>query len=212
MNPKYEFTGETMDCFGYTLRQIEAIENFGDVKKGDIGGWIETEKNLSMYGNAWVSDDARVFGNARVSGDALVFGNALVSGDALVFGNALVSGDARVFGNARVSGDARVSDDARVSGDAWVSGDARVFGDALVSDDARVFGQYDYILIGAIGSRNDATTFFRLKQGGIGVKCGCFFGTIDEFEKAVHKTHAGNEHEKAYMAAIRMVKEVMIHD
>lgn len=140
MNPKYEFTGETMDCFGYTLRQIEAIENFGDVKKGDIGGWIETEKNLSMYGNAWVSDDARVFGNARV------------------------------------------------------------------------FGQYDYILIGAIGSRNDATTFFRLKQGGIGVKCGCFFGTIDEFEKAVHKTHAGNEHEKAYMAAIRMVKEVMIHD
>ena len=200
MNPKYEFTGETMDCFGYTLRQIEAIENFGDVKKGDIGGWIETEKNLSMYGNAWVSDDARVFGNARVSGDALVFGNALVSGDA------------RVFGNARVSGDARVSDDARVSGDAWVSGDARVFGDALVSDDARVFGQYDYILIGAIGSRNDATTFFRLKQGGIGVKCGCFFGTIDEFEKAVHKTHAGNEHEKAYMAAIRMVKEVMIHD
>ena len=146
MNPKYEFTGETMDCFGYTLRQIEAIENFGDVKKGDIGGWIETEKNLSMYGNAWVSDDARVFGNARVSGNA------------------------------------------------------------------RVFGQYDYILIGAIGSRNDATTFFRLKQGGIGVKCGCFFGTIDEFEKAVHKTHAGNEHEKAYMAAIRMVKEVMIHD
>lgn len=158
MNPKYEFTGETMDCFGYTLRQIEAIENFGDVKKGDIGGWIETEKNLSMYGNAWVSDDARVFGNARVSGDALVFGNALVFGD------------------------------------------------------ARVFGQYDYILIGAIGSRNDATTFFRLKQGGIGVKCGCFFGTIDEFEKAVHKTHAGNEHEKAYMAAIRMAKEVVIHD
>ena len=170
MNPKYEFTGETMDCFGYTLRQIEAIENFGDVKKGDIGGWIETEKNLSMYGNAWVSDDARVFGNARVSGDALVFGNALVYDDAWVFGN------------------------------------------ALVSDDARVSGQYDYILIGAIGSRNDATTFFRLKQGGIGVKCGCFFGTIDEFEKAVHKTHAGNEHEKAYMAAIRMVKEVMIHD
>ena len=46
MNKKYEFTGETMDCFGYTLRRIKAIENFGDVKKGDIGGWIETEKNL----------------------------------------------------------------------------------------------------------------------------------------------------------------------
>ena len=66
--------------------------------------------------------------------------------------------------------------------------------------------------IGPIGSRNDITTFYCLKQGGIGVNCGCFNGTLDEFEAAVHETHAGNEHEKAYMAAIRMAKETMIHD
>ncbi len=99
-----------------------------------------------------------------------------------------------------------------MSGNARVFGNAWVFGNARVSDDARVSGEYDFITIGPIGSRSDITTFYRLKQGGIGVNCGCFNGTLDEFEAAVHETHAGNEHEKAYMAAIRMAKEIMIRD
>ena len=206
MNQKYEFTGETTNHFGHTLHRIKALASFGDVKKGDIGGWIEAEKNLSESGNAWVHDNARVYDDAWVYGDARVFGDAWVHGDAWVSGNARVSGNAQVYDNAWVHGNARVSGNAQVHGDAWVSGNAWVSGDAWVS------GEYDFITIGPIGSRNDITTFYRLKQGGIGVKCGCFNGTIEEFEAAAHETHAGNEHEKAYMAAIRMAKEIMIHD
>ena len=66
MNQKYEFTGETTNHFGYTLHRIKALASFGDVKKGDIGGWIEDEENLLESGNAWVSEDARVFGNESV--------------------------------------------------------------------------------------------------------------------------------------------------
>ena len=182
MNQKYEFTGETMNHFGHTLHRIKALASFGDVKKGDIGGWIEAEKNLSESGDAWVSDDARVYGDAQVSGNAWVFDDAQVSGDAWVSDNAQVSGNARVYGHARV------------------------FGDALI------YGEYDFIVIGPIGRRNDITTFYRIEQGGVGVKCGCFNGTIEEFERAIHKTHAGTIHERAYMAAIRMAKEIMIHD
>ena len=47
--------------------RIKALKDFGDVKKGDIGGLIEAEKNLSQEGNAWVYEDARVSGNARVT-------------------------------------------------------------------------------------------------------------------------------------------------
>lgn len=97
-----------------TLYRIERISN------GEIGGWIESEKNLSQYDNAWVYGDAQVFGNARVFGDAWVYGNAQVSG------NARVSGNAQVFGNAWVYGDARVFGDARVYGNAQVFGNARV--------------------------------------------------------------------------------------
>ena len=73
------------------MHQIQALKNFGDVKAGDLGGWIEKESNLSHYGNAWVSDNAKVFGDARVFGDAQVFGDTWVYGDAVVSGNAIIA-------------------------------------------------------------------------------------------------------------------------
>ena len=72
MNTKYKFTGETKEYFGIILYQIEALKDFSNVSKGDKGGWIEKEENLSVEDNAWVSGDAQVFGDARVSGSAWV--------------------------------------------------------------------------------------------------------------------------------------------
>ncbi len=62
---KYEFTGETKEFCGGTLKQIRALVTIaGVVTAGDCGGWIESEKNLAqVYGNAWVSGNARVSGN-----------------------------------------------------------------------------------------------------------------------------------------------------
>ena len=100
---KYEFTGETKTYSGITLHRIKAIVDFCCIKAGEIGGWIETEDNLSQYGDSWVS------GNAQVSGDARVSGNAQVYGNAWVYGNARVYDDARVYGDAQVSGDAQVA-------------------------------------------------------------------------------------------------------
>ena len=93
---KYELTNETKVINGVELYRIKALESFGYIKKGDLGGWIESEKNLSQYGNAWVYD------NAKVGGDATVCGNARISGNAWVYGNATVGGDATVCGNATV--------------------------------------------------------------------------------------------------------------
>ena len=137
---KYRLTDETITVGGRTLYRIEALKDIPSlgVSKGEKGGFIEKEDNLSQAGAAWVSDNALVFDNARVSD------NAWVSGNALVFDNARVSDNAWVFNNARVSDNALVSDDALVFHNALVSDDARVSGNALVfhnawvSDDARV--------------------------------------------------------------------------
>jgi len=67
---KFKLTKNTKEVYGTTLYQIEAVSSFGDVKKGDLGGWIEKEENLSQEDIAWVSGDAWVSGNAQVSGDA----------------------------------------------------------------------------------------------------------------------------------------------
>ena len=88
MNTKYEFAGETKGFFGHTLRRIRALCSFGTVVKGDLGGWIESEANLEVFGNGWVFDDGWVFGNGRVFGNGQVFGDGRVSGDGQVFGDA----------------------------------------------------------------------------------------------------------------------------
>ena len=54
---KYELTEETK----YGLYRIEALKDFGNVKKGDKGGWIEKEANLSQDGDCWVYGDAEVY-------------------------------------------------------------------------------------------------------------------------------------------------------
>ena len=37
---KYELTDETVKGYGHTLHRIKALKDFGDVKKGDLGGFI----------------------------------------------------------------------------------------------------------------------------------------------------------------------------
>ena len=57
---KYRITDNTKKCAGRTLHQIEAMQDiprFG-IAKGELGGWIESENNLSQTGDAWVSGDA----------------------------------------------------------------------------------------------------------------------------------------------------------
>ena len=82
---KYELTEETVTVYGKTLYRIRAVRDFGSVKTGEFGGYIEKEENLSHFGNAWVYGNAKVYGDARVSGDARVFDNAWVYGNAEVF-------------------------------------------------------------------------------------------------------------------------------
>ena len=195
MSKKYELTGITVNYGKVILHRIKALKDFGDVKKGDLGGWIESEDNLSQEGLCWVYGVAKVFGNAKVYGDAMVFNNAKVSGNAEVFGDAKVYGNAKVYGIAKVSGNARVFNNAKV------------FTSANVYVDAEITNPTDYIVIGPIGSRNDCATFYKTKDNNIRVVCGCFNGTLEEFEARVKETHKGNKYEKAYLNAIAFVKK-----
>ena len=54
---------------------IEALKNFGDVKKDDKGSWIEKESNLNHDGTCWI------YGEARVCDSTWVYDNALLSND-----------------------------------------------------------------------------------------------------------------------------------
>ena len=55
-----------------TLYQILALRDFANVKKGNLGGFIENENNLSHDGDCWVYRKASVLGNVKVTGNTKV--------------------------------------------------------------------------------------------------------------------------------------------
>lgn len=154
---KYKLTDETINIGGRTLYRIEALDEFSDLWKGDKGGFVESELNLSQKGNCWIYDDACVYDGARVDGDASIWGdsrvcgNSLVTDKAVVTDNAVIKGNALIYGNARVRGNAHISDayvlgnavvnDATVSCTDFIRGYAMIYGDAkiLCQQDYRVF-------------------------------------------------------------------------
>lgn len=101
---KYKLTEETIIVNGKSLYRIEALIDFGDVKKGDKGCFVEKEENLSQRGDCWVYDNAEVFGEAKIRDKAMVYDNAKVCGHTKVCGNAKVYGNEKIGGNTIVYG------------------------------------------------------------------------------------------------------------
>lgn len=63
---KYRLTDEKIIVGCRTLYRIQALRDFGDVKEGELGGYIEAEKNLSQGGSAWIYGNAWVYGDADI--------------------------------------------------------------------------------------------------------------------------------------------------
>ena len=189
MEEKYKLTEESINYCGKILYRIEALKDFANVKKGDKGGYIENENNLSQEGDCWI------YGNTRVSDKAIVCGNAKVFGDAIVCDNATVYGNAKVYNSAVICDNAVVYDDAEVSGDAQVYDNAIVSGNVLVYDDAKVCGNaevYGYVQVcgsAEIKDNSDYIVFknwwssgryFTWTKSNNMWKVGCFYGTGEE--------------------------------
>lgn len=213
---KYKLTDETIEYNCVTLYRIEALRNFGSIKTGDKGGFVQSYHNLSQEGDCWIHGEAKVFGNAKVYENAQVFGSAevcgyaSVKGDAFVFGRAKVYGWVKVFGKAQVFGDAKVYGNAFVHGDAEVYdkaevfGVASVYGNAFVKGDAIIKTGRDYIVFKNWWSSDRYFTWTRSNNMW---NVGCFYGTGKELIK---KAYADSEDSgKEYERVVRYVESIL---
>lgn len=130
-----------------TVRQIRALQDFGDVKAGDLGGYVESEANLSHTGECWVYEGSIACCDAVVRDDAVLKEGAVMGQTAQLRDAAEVSGNVTMKGSAVVSGHASVSCGGMLSGDriglsghAVVTEDARVTGEVTVCGNAKVCG------------------------------------------------------------------------
>jgi carbonic anhydrase/acetyltransferase-like protein (isoleucine patch superfamily) len=103
-NPKYKLTTISKNINFSVVYQIEALRNFSDVKAGDLGGWIESDHNLSHEDDCWVYDNSVVYDQAQVLNDAKIKNNSEISERAIVKGNCIID-NYLVYGKAFINGD-----------------------------------------------------------------------------------------------------------
>ena len=127
MEKKYEFTNTDLYFKEMMLHQIRALKDFGNVKKGDLGGWIESEDNLSQEGNCWIHDNVKVCNHARVYDNAIIGGNVLITNSAKIHDTAfiynrnkdrrmVICDNAEIYGATRINGSGHIRDNATIYG------------------------------------------------------------------------------------------------
>lgn len=156
-NEKYEITGIAHEKYPF-LHRIRALRDIGDkVKTGDLGGYVESESNLSLESDddAWIYDHAIAAGYAYVSCDAELHDQAVACGCAYVTQGTKLFGQARaedeshirgavLTGNVRASGRSMVMNDPNLETAPLLEGFSAVYGKVIgnvrLADGAVVFG------------------------------------------------------------------------
>lgn len=202
----------TMTYNGHKLYRIELLRDFRNLKKGDLGGWVENEKNLSQKGNCWIYHEAMVYGNARVCGNAIItnnsqiYDNAQIFDDVTIFDNVKVFGNSKIYDNVILSGNAQIFEYATLHDYAQVYENAQVYSHALITDNVLVFGNAiikssvkgkavicgnveindfsDYYVGKNIWSSGRYFTYTRPNKMW---KVGCFYGTSEELIKKAYE-------------------------
>ena len=120
MNEKYEITDIAHEKYPF-LHRVRALRDIGsEVKAGDLGGFVESESNLSTEDDmSWIYDDAIAAENAYVDQNARLFGKAVICGCAYVSQGAALSAEARAEDRAYIRG-ADLCGHARASGHSMI--------------------------------------------------------------------------------------------
>lgn len=230
MELKYEFTDETMrwgvgSAYGEPriLHRIKALRDFSNVKRGDLGGWVENEHNLSQFGICWIYDNAKLYNEAMIHGNSVITDNAQVFGHAKVYDysrigdNSMVYGSAKIGGYATILANATIFECSTVNGNAKICGCSKVCGSVDILGDAIIKSSDDYITITGFDTKTGTLTFYRCINDIICVTCDNFLHydnvklrncPMDEFRAWINKTKTGNDKELYLMLSYLVEKKL----
>ena len=125
------------------LHRIRALRNIGhDVKKGNLGGFVEGEYNLSFEPDdtAWIYDDAIAAGSSVIDQAAQLRDRAITCDTAYVSQGTVLYEDARAEDAAYVRG-AVMSGHARASGCAMILNSPDTHKKPHLSENCAVYGK-----------------------------------------------------------------------
>ena len=175
-NQKYEITDMAHEEYPF-LHRIRALRDIcGEICAGDIGGFVESESNLSAEPGdcAWIFDDAIACGSAYVSKGSVMSGHSRAEDNAYLRG-------ASMTGKALASGNAQIIHDPHTMGTPILSGNCKVYG--TVQGDIRITGSA--VILPCEEVRNDTRDTFVLSGKSRSVIRGIGRETLKPLQKEV---------------------------
>lgn len=211
MDKKYELLKNDCVFHGTTvLYRIKALKDFADVKEGDLGGYIESEDNLSQKDNCWVyGEHCKVMELAYICDNARVYDHTTIGEHAIIGDNTIVKDWAKVMGNTLICGDATIKGVSLIAGNVTLRGNNTVIGntvrltDTVTLTNAQIQSYQDYLCFTGIKQSFYSIAFYRSDRG-IMVYCDGNTWTLFRFYKSVLLENKPNM--KEYLLMCDMVE------
>lgn len=207
---KYEILKDnSITIDGHTLYRIRLLTRLSSLPTGTLGGFVESEDNLSQEGDCWIADEAAVYGHSVVMGRGWVAGSSRVHGHSIIRGNCHID-DVAVIRNSEIKGNAVIREAAiicessiggstiiednarlenvRVPWRATIKGDCylkniSVCGEVCIQGNAIIKSDLDYTVIHNFWSSGRPITYTRSNRMWA---TGCFYGTGEELVKKAY--------------------------
>ena len=153
---KYEILMDeenTIRWEGHILHRIRALKDFRDIRKGDIGGYVEKECNLSHKGKCWIYDNAKAMDDSRVNSNSRMYDNSIICdngrmhdnsemhGDSRLYDNSIMYGESKMYGNSVMCNNSVMHNNSEMYDNSVMYGDSRMYNDSELNKRARLYGK-----------------------------------------------------------------------
>lgn len=159
-----------------SLYRLRALKDFGDVKKGDLGGLVSGESNIGIWGDCWIDNTCCVINGCMVRDNAQVLNGSIIY-------------DRVVMGNESTVSSSVLGSYLQLSDNAFVHDVHIVEQSPHFTMNAKITSRDDWCMFSGFG--RDITAF-RQKNNSIGINFEYFRGSLSEFEEQF----CGREYQK----------------
>ena len=150
-NKKYKLTNISMRYEGRTLYRIRALKDFLNVEKGDLGGWVSSEDNLSQEGDCWIYDEAKCMDNARM------YDNSKMHDNSKIFGNCRMYDDSEMYDSSEMHDHSEMYDSSEMHDYSRMFDDSKMYGNSKMYDHSMM---YDHSKMNDHSEMNDYSIMY----------------------------------------------------
>ena len=153
---KYEILMDkenTIEWEGRTLHRIRALKDFRNVRKGDTGGYVENEYNLSQEGDCWIYDEAKAMDNSRMYDNSVMYDYSEMYDYSTMYNNSrmydyseihdssIMHDNGRMYNNSRMYDYSEIHDSSIMYDNGRMYNDSEMYGDSELNNKAKLYGK-----------------------------------------------------------------------